>query len=191
MGENKLTEKQRKLITDNHNLIYRYMHDKNIDEEYYGEFAEKLCRNIHLYDANRGKISTFIYLVCDAQRKNILKHKYSACRYIPKEKQVFLDAVVSAGGDRGHSQSMQDILGFDDDGYNNVDEEDIIAKIRTELKLRYPDDTITDGVLNYILKGYNHREVGDIYGLSRQAINVRVQKIRKIYEKIKEREECK
>ena len=86
---------------------------------------------------------------------------------------------------------MQDILGFDDAGYNNVDEEDIIAKIRTELKLRYPDDTITDGVLNYILKGYNHREVGDIYGLSRQAINVRVQKIRKIYEKIKEREECK
>ena len=72
-----------------------------------------------------------------------------------------------------------------------VDEEDIIAKIRAELKLRYPDDTITDGVLNYILKGYNHRAVGDIYGLSRQAINVRVQKIRKIYEKIKEREECK
>ena len=185
MGEVKLTDEQRQLITDNHNVIYKYMHDKGIDLEYYGEFAEKLCRSIHLYDANRGKISTFIYCVCDAQRKNILKHKYSACRYISRERQVSLDAVVF----KEHSQTLQDILGFDDDGYNNVDEEDIIAKIRTELKLRYPDDTITDGVLNYILKGYNHREVGDIYGVSRQAINVRVQKIRKIYEKIKEREE--
>lgn len=43
MGENKLTEEQRKFITDNHNLIYGYMHDRHIDMEYYGDFAEKFC----------------------------------------------------------------------------------------------------------------------------------------------------
>lgn len=191
MGENKLTEEQRKLITDNHNLIYGYMHDRHIDMEYYGDFAEKFCLAIPQYDNSKAQLTTFIYNVFDNHWKHMLKYKYSQCRHIPKEKQVFLDAVVSTGGDKGHSQTMQDILGFDDDGYNSVDEGDLIGRLRKELKARYPQDETTDGVIEYILKGYNCREVGDVYGVSRQSINARVEKIRKIYEKIKEREECK
>jgi len=187
MGEIKLTDEQRQLITANHNIIYKYMYDHHIDLEYYGDFAEKLCKVIHLYNPNRAKITTFIYRVCEGQWKHILKHKYAMCRYIPTEKIVFLDETLSYSSS-GHIQAIADILGFDDGDYNVIDENDIISKIRTELKLRYPKDTMTGGVLNYILKGYNYREVGDIYGVSRQAINMRVQKIRKIYEEIKE--EC-
>lgn len=189
MGENKLTEEQRKFITDNHNLIYGYMHDRHIDMEYYGDFAEKFCLAIPQYDSSKAQLTTFIYNVFDNHWKHMLKYKYSQCRYIPEGKKISMDSAWYGGDD--DPLEVSDIIGAEDMEYSKVDEGDLISRLRKELKTRYPQDETTDGVIEYILKGYNCREVGDVYGVSRQSINARVQKIRKIYEKIKEREECK
>lgn len=183
---NKLTDEQRKLIEDNHNIIYSYMHTNHIDMDYYGAFAEKLCNAIHYYDPTKSQLITFVYNVFDNYWRNILKYKYSQCRYIPASKRIFMDSTIDYTN--GDTTSVEELIGEEDMEYTRVEDADLINKIRQKLKIRYPQDTITDSVIEYILKGYNCREVGDIYGVSRQAINARVQKIKKIYEEIKE--EC-
>lgn len=182
----KLTEEQKRLIEDNHNLIYQYMIDRNIDMEYYGHFAEKLCRAISRYDANKSQFSTFVYWIFDNYWKNIKKLEYSSSRYIPLSQRVCIDAEMRDGS--GQITNISEIVGKCDEEFIMIEDNDIVNEIRKGIKQYYPNDTITSSVIDYIIKGYNCREVGDIYGVSRQSINARVQKIRKVYEKIKE--EC-
>ena len=56
-----LTEEQKRMVEENHNLIYWYCHKYNLDiEEYYGLFAIELCRAVQLYDPTKSKITTYI-----------------------------------------------------------------------------------------------------------------------------------
>ena len=56
-----LTEEQKRMVEENHTLIYWYCHKYNLDiEEYYGLFAIELCRAVQLYDPTKSKISTYI-----------------------------------------------------------------------------------------------------------------------------------
>jgi DNA-directed RNA polymerase specialized sigma24 family protein len=184
MGKHKLTEEQRCLIEENHGLIYGYLYDRHIELDYYGDFAEKLCLAIPHYDPDKATLSTFVYNVFDNYWKNILKHKYKPSRYIPIGKRVPIDSYLY--NNNSEPVKISEIIGADDVGYEMIEDIDLVAAIRRELKLRYPKDKITNGIIDYIIKGYNCREVGDIYGVSRQAINARVQKIKKIYNDIKE-----
>lgn len=60
----KLNEDQRKLVTDNHNLIYSFCYHKKLNaEEYYSCLAEKLCMSAITFDPNRNiKFSTYVYV---------------------------------------------------------------------------------------------------------------------------------
>lgn len=184
MGEYKLTEEQKRLIEENHNIIYDFMNKRHIELDYYGDFAEKLCRVIPHYDPEKACLTTFVYNVFDNYWKNILRLKYKPSRYIPVGKRVPMDSCLYSNSNE--SVKVSEIIGADDIGYEEAEDIDLIKVIRKEIKKRYPKDTITGDIIDYIIKGYNCREVGDIYGVSRQAINARVQKIRKIYEDIKE-----
>ena len=52
----KLTEEQKKLVEDNHNLIYGYCHRYNLNvEEYYGDLAVTLCEAAQTYKEEKSK----------------------------------------------------------------------------------------------------------------------------------------
>ena len=56
-----LTEEQKRLVEENHNLIYWYCHKYNLDiEEYYGLFSIELCLAVQSYDLTKSKIATYI-----------------------------------------------------------------------------------------------------------------------------------
>lgn len=56
-----LTEEQKRMVEENHNLIYWYCHKYNLDiEEYYGLFAIELCKAIQSYDPTKSKLSTYV-----------------------------------------------------------------------------------------------------------------------------------
>lgn len=184
MGEYKLTDEQRRLIEKNHNLIYSFMNERHIELDYYGDFAEKLCSAIPHYNPDKACLTTFVYNVFDNYWKNILKYKYKPKRYLPIGKRVSIDSCIYNSG--GEPVKISEIIGAEDMGYEEAEDSDLIKTIRKEIKKRYPKDTITESIIDYIIKGYNCREVGDIYGVSRQSINARVQKIKKIYNDIKE-----
>lgn len=63
------------MIEENHNLIYSYCHNKNLDvNEYYGLLAETMCKVIPRYDGS-SNLSTYLYTcftnaIRDDWRKN-------------------------------------------------------------------------------------------------------------------------
>lgn len=57
-----LTDDQKKLVEDNHNLIYWYCNKNNLPvEDYYDMLAIELCKAVQTYDPTKSKISTYIY----------------------------------------------------------------------------------------------------------------------------------
>ena len=51
----KLNDEQRKLVADNHNLIYQYLIDNNLpQDEYYDIAAIGVCKAAMGYDASKG-----------------------------------------------------------------------------------------------------------------------------------------
>lgn len=65
----KLTEEQQQRVTENHNLIYQYIHTNRLDvEEWYGVFAIELCKAVVVHDPKKGTLSTLFYTMCRNQR---------------------------------------------------------------------------------------------------------------------------
>lgn len=57
-----LNDEQRKLVADNHNLIYQYLIDNNLpQDEYYDIVAIGLCKAALKYDTSKGAFSTYVY----------------------------------------------------------------------------------------------------------------------------------
>lgn len=57
-----LTDEERDLVTNNHNLIYSYLNKYNLSDDYYDLCAIGLCRAAHFYEPERGKFSSFAFL---------------------------------------------------------------------------------------------------------------------------------
>lgn len=56
-----LNDEQKKLVEENHNLIYWYCHKNNLSvDEYYDMLAIELCKAVQTYDSTKSKISTYI-----------------------------------------------------------------------------------------------------------------------------------
>ena len=57
-----LNDEQRKLVEDNHNLIYQYLIDNKLpQDEYYDIAAIGLCKAALKYDTSKGAFSTYVY----------------------------------------------------------------------------------------------------------------------------------
>lgn len=71
----KLTEEQRNMVEDNHNLIYGYIRDRCLDiEEWYDLLAIELCKTVMKFDKDKGAtLGTYFYLRCD----NLLRKEYA------------------------------------------------------------------------------------------------------------------
>ena len=68
-----LSTEQRKLVEENHNLIYAVIHRLNLSvEDYYDIAAIGLCKAAIKYDSERGMFSTFAFSVI---RNEILMDK--------------------------------------------------------------------------------------------------------------------
>jgi len=61
-----LDDSQRKLVEENHNLIYWYASTFGVDlEEWYGDLAIELCKTIVQYDSEKGSLSNYYKIRAD------------------------------------------------------------------------------------------------------------------------------
>ena len=68
-----LTDEERKIAEENHNLIYFFINHFNVDiDEYYDIFAIDYIKCVKFWDKDRGKLST---LLCKVFLNTIIKEK--------------------------------------------------------------------------------------------------------------------
>ena len=87
-----LTDIQKKLIEDNHNLIYRYAALHKIDvNEYYDVLAIGLCKAAIAYNSDKSQFSTFAYQKMGGEISGVwkkLKQRNNILSRVQKEYKV-------------------------------------------------------------------------------------------------------
>lgn len=166
-----MTPEQQKLAADNCNLIYAYINRENLDfEEWYGELAFALCRAAQIYDPSFGV--TFSTLAWNCFMRRVKRVRWLACRSKRNLMQCVSLTWRSEEGDE-----LQLDLPDEEDPYEEIDSrvaaENWTHNMLPHLKKKDPE------LLGYVLDGHTIAEVSRKLGVSRQAIDYRVHRIRR------------
>lgn len=151
----KLTDEQRQIVEDNHNLIYGYARDNNLDiDDWYGLLSIELCESVMEHNPEKSKLSTFFYLradylVLEEYRKTQTKKRFNNGLYPLKEELV--------GGQCENIYMEEKLLLEDllDHQYKDI------------IKLKYD--------------GYNQSEIADIVGISQSQVSRILNQVRDDY----------
>ena len=162
----KLTEEQKKLVEENHNLIYWFAKKYHVPiEEYYDVLAQGLCMAAYHYDPSKCSFSTYAYLCMNTEmhveyRKTLRKSE------IPQGNIFHYE----------NAWQLSDLIPT-----NEKTENKVIDKISYENLISLLNDILNDKdkeVLTHIVNGLTMREIAKIEGTSHQAIHNRMKKIR-------------
>lgn len=166
----KLTDNQKRLVEENHNLIYSCMHKFGIKlnefDDYYGDAAIALCNAAIHADEKTGKFSTFAYKCIE----NELRRKFN---YENRQKRK-TNKLCS---------SYDELIGYDTSKLNLISsnenlEKNMIMKLNFESEM----DVLTNRQRNILLmygQGYTLREIGKVFNISFQAVSFNLVQIRK------------
>lgn len=171
-----LTTEEKKLVEENHNLIYSYCYDNDLSiDMYYDLFAIALCKAAQKYDPSKGAFSTLSYYYF----KNARSHEYELAKRkkrIPKELICSYNINVRNPGCNKDIEMIELI--------SNVNTSSISDSIHNDFIFNMARSRLDDReckVFDYLISGENMSDIGDMVGLSRE----RVRQIRlKIREKI-------
>lgn len=156
-----LNDTQRKLVEDNHNLIYSYIHSHklNLDavEDWYGAAAVGLCKAALIYDESRGcKFSTLAYLCIDNEVKMEMRRN---------RKLVAPTLSLHAPINQAVGCCMADIIPDNHDFMFSIYLNDAVAIATKGLSKR-------DSEFIHLIfeQGYTQKEVADKFGVSRTLV---------------------
>ena len=154
-----MTEEQKRLIEDNHNLIYGFLHKNKLDpEDYYDLAAIGLCKAAIGYDETVSKCSSFAYSTmfneCMLEkRKDVRKST------VPSAQILYSDEKVK-GLDDTSTATYIDTLPSADDVVGEV-----LLKVSIEEFLANATER-EKGIINSYLRGLRTPEVCEENGIS-------------------------
>lgn len=115
-----LNDKQRKLIEENHNLIYSFMNSKHLIEDnisdWYGTCAVALCKAALTFDESLGfQFSTYAYKCMNKEVSHVLRQRsiQSACSlddFITEEKDLTLGEIIADKHNRFDDMELRLLL---------------------------------------------------------------------------------
>ena len=168
----KLNDEQRKLVEQNHNLIYSAMTKCGIRrqdfDDYYGFAATGLCKAAIDYDESKAKsFSTYAY---KCMRTEI--RAYDRWRFADKRDERLTVSYNQLMNDLDENEKEYSFLLSDEK--NN--EKNLIFSLCFDEKIRILNnrDRI---IINLKKKGYTNEEIGNALGVTYQAIQYQLKKI--------------
>lgn len=166
-----LTDTQRQLAADNHNLIYAFLHKRNLSvDDYYDIAVIGLCKAARHFDPGRGlAFSTFAYRCMDGELWMTAKNAKAKGRsgYIS----VSLDAALT---DKADSGTLSDILA--DTRYSPED----LAVCNDLLSAVADQDPRIRIICELKAAGYTQPQIAAHLGLSQAHVSRLLAKARKI-----------
>lgn len=156
-----LTEAQRRLVADNHNLIYGFAHKRRLSvDDWYDILAATLCRAAQSYDPARGAFSTWFYnLAGFAVQKEFARLSRDPCGRRP----VSLEMLAA------HEQEPA----YTEPGFAEVEAEERCERVRERIGV------VDRAIMDALAAGMQQAEIARIMGVSRAAISRRVKRIRR------------
>lgn len=167
-----LTEEQRALVDNNHNLIYSFLRCHNLSiDDYYGLAAIGLCKAAANFDANKSRFSTHAYrCMFSTVFKEIREQK--AQKRIPEDKILYYQIEFNDSKD-GDTSTFLNCLPSKENIENDVLAKIILAKYMSAL------DDRDKCILSLFSEGYKQTEIGEIIGCSQVRISRIKKKLRK------------
>lgn len=171
MKEDSLTEKQRVLAAQNHNLIYAYAHKNNIlIGDYYDILAIGLCKAAKTYDETKSKFSTYAYKCM----RNELYANWNSTKKesaIPEHIVVSYDALKRHGDSDNQSYSLEFIE--DSQPYDNMMYDIMCTEFADRLSEKERK------IFFYLAAGFRQTDIAHELGCSQQVVSYHVKQIRK------------
>lgn len=165
----KMTDEQRKLVENNHSLIYGYLNKKGLEsDEFYDLAAIGLCNAAMTYDSSKGVFSTYAFACID---REVMNH----CVYMNRKKIIPSDMILSydISADEDFKESCIDTLiddEFDEIEYSteNMAFEDFITTLKDREIL----------IIKYLKDGLTQQEIAKELNRSQQAVFLNIKNIR-------------
>lgn len=158
----RLTYEQQQLVTDNHNLIYSYAHNRNVSlDDYYDLLAIGLCKAAKSFDKEKGKFTTYAYR-CMQNELNMYWRSLNSKSSIPQDSILHYHAQQNnqITDDKDFSE-----LFYDCDSYESIDYAIMLSEFTNSLE--YKEREIVD----MLIRGMNHSEIAEELSCSRQNID--------------------
>lgn len=158
-----MTEQQKKLVEDNHNLIYSFLHQYNLPiEEYYDLAAIGLCKAAILYDANKACFSTYAYRSMWTHVFTEERKKIAAIR-IPENQIVYYQAEMDDSENR--ATSYINYISANENVEDEVLSDIVINEYMSKLKDEHKK------IIILLKNGYTQREISQMVGYSQAQIS--------------------
>lgn len=161
----KLTKEQQKLVEDNHNLIYSYLHKRHLPvdstSDFYGDAALGLCTAAHIYDASLGfKFSVIAYKAMENEVNYTLRkiNKYINCVLLTDELES------------SDKETPNDLL-IDYDYFMTL--KNIVNKYYNQMS-----DRDKQLITMYLSGNYTLEKIGNNFGITRQRVSEIIKRFR-------------
>lgn len=155
-----LTDAQRKLVEDNHNLIYAFIRKKGLrDEDWYDVFALVLCRVAQIYDPARGTLATLFYCLAEYKYRNTVRDEI---RMMGRVKLRF-----------EMTPEFAESWGYDEPGFEEAEVDAYLDELRKKLS---PSEK---RILELLMGGEMQADVARELGVTPQNISQAMKQIRK------------
>ena len=164
-----MTEEQKKLVEENHSLIYFYARKYNMSkqdfDDMYGILAIGLCKAARDYDESRGSAFSTVAM---GYMLNECRNAYRCDKYKNGKLDVFsYNNIVPLSDEGGTTEYIDFIKGNEDvwDDINLIEFNQFNEQLR---KIAY---------LSYL--GYNQQEIAKEMGITQSLVSRKLKKIRK------------
>ena len=164
-----MTEEQKKLVEENHSLIYFYARKYNMSkqdfDDMYGILAIGLCKAARDYDESRGSAFSTVAM---RYMLNECRNAYRCDKYKNGKLDVFsYNNIVPLSDEGGTTEYIDFIKGNEDvwDDINLIEFNQFNEQLR---KIAY---------LSYL--GYNQQEIAKEMGITQSLVSRKLKKIRK------------
>jgi RNA polymerase sigma factor (sigma-70 family) len=160
----KLTNDERQFITDNFNLVYKYICDRNLDkDEWLGLLSEKFCHVVKNFKNDGNKLSVYLYKVFDNTVSTQKRLNMSLKRTLPDGEMFYhLDDITTTANTDGMGIKNDELVGSYDENIGFMFMNESLEELYERLTKREKE------VFMLLFYGYSLSEIGDVCGFTRE-----------------------
>ena len=159
-----LTDEERDLVTNNHNLIYSYLNKYKLSDDYYDLCALGLCRAAHFYEPERGKFSSFAFLCMS----NVISMEW---RKVQRQVQTTVSLNSTICNEEPAPIPIECTIPDPQDDY-------AVSDIYTQIHYICKGDPFLLEVAKLHIKGYSARAISRMIGVPAYNVRRKIKKLR-------------